>query len=222
MMRLLAQLETRLEPGIDAIAEVKEGWCLRVVVQFVKLPYTANTWRTILHLTLDEPIPRGTPQSHRFTNGDTTVLPYSYWLGPAPHAHAPHFTSSGPTSTSTTTTPTTTTASSSSSTTMIQQLYTVPLSPSSPFPILPISLPNVALYLQSAMRDSRARKVQSDVTGGMRRLARMVGACYPEEEAEWEREREERERERRGGGRWGLLRRMVGGGGRGGGGGDGE
>ena len=31
------------------------------------------------------------------------------------------------------------------------------------------------------MRDSRAKKVQNDPSNGMRRLARMVAACYPEE-----------------------------------------
>jgi hypothetical protein len=90
----------------------------------------------------------------RYTNKDTTLLPYSYTLNePAPYL-----------------------ANRADS-----QLYVIPLSPTSPFPILPISLPNLALYLQSAMRDSRVRKVQNDPSNGMRRLAKVVMDCYPEE-----------------------------------------
>lgn len=39
------------------------------------------------------------------------------------------------------------------------------------------------MYLQSAMQDSRMRKVQNDTSNGMRRLAKMVADCYPEEVA---------------------------------------
>lgn len=120
-----------------------------------------NIWRTILHITLDQPVPRDLSNAGRFNNIDTTVLPYSYTLG-EPTPYLVNDTQS--------------------------QFYVIPLSAASPFPILPISLSNLALYLQSAMRDSRARKVQNDPPNGMRRLAKMVAECYPEEVANWEQE----------------------------------
>ncbi|GJJ06183.1 hypothetical protein Clacol_000372 [Clathrus columnatus] len=152
LLRLLARQETRVQAHIDVIANRKEEQQLRVVVQFVKLAYTANTWRTIIYLSLDEPFPPTVPASAtaRFTNGDTTVLPYSYAISD----HGRSMT--GPN----------------------MHIYAIPLSPTSPFPILPITFPNIALYLQSAMKDSRARKVRHD---SFRRLAKIVQSCYPEE-----------------------------------------
>ena len=37
LMRLLVQLETRIEPSVDAIARAKEEYYLRAVVQFAKV-----------------------------------------------------------------------------------------------------------------------------------------------------------------------------------------
>jgi len=157
---LAMQDQTRLEADLTSIAHNKErDQCLRVVIQFVKLPYTANIWHTVIHLTLDEPLPLLVPNAHSFTNGDTTVLPYSYTQLPPSSPHK-HFLTPSPNT---------------------SEIYVVPLSAGSPFPILPITLPNLALYLQSAMNDSIARKVQSDLTNSMRRLARFVGSFYPEE-----------------------------------------
>lgn len=116
------------------------------------MAYTANTWRTIIHLTLDEPFPPTVPASAtaRFTNGDTNVLPYSYAISD----HGRYMSDPK------------------------MHIYAIPLSPTSPFPILPITFPKLALYLQSAMKDSRARKVRHD---SFRRLAKIVQSCYPEE-----------------------------------------
>jgi hypothetical protein len=55
------------------------------------------------------------------------------------------------------------------------------------------------------MRDSRARKVQNDQSNGMRRLARIVETCYPEEFVAPD--KEEREPAR---GMGGLFKRVVG------------
>jgi hypothetical protein len=130
----------------------------------------------ILYFSLDHPLPHR--HAWRFINGDTTVLPYSYVLsGETP----PHLTMSH-----------------------LSQLYVIPLSQTSPFPILPIALPNLALYLQSAMRDSRARKVQNDPSNGMRRLAEIVRSCYPDEVIGHDKEREHAR------GVGGLFKRVVG------------
>ena len=130
-----------------------------------------------MYLSLDHPVPPG--HNWKFTNGDTTVLPYSYVLSGNTPAHL--------------------------MTSPLSQIYVIPLSASSPFPILPISLPNLALYLQSAMQDSRARKVQNDPSNGMRRLAKMVDAYYPEEVVGPDKDDKEPGR-----GMGGLFKRVVG------------
>jgi hypothetical protein len=90
-------------------------------------------------------------------------------------------------------------------TSALAQLYVIPLTQTSPFPILPTTSSNLALYLQSAMRDSRAPKVQNDLSNGMLRLARIAGMCYPEEVVDPD--KKEREPRRSIGG---LFKRVVG------------
>ena len=55
--------------------------------------------------------------------------------------------------------------------------YTIPATPNTPYPTLPISFPNLAAYLASAADDSRgmARDDRSD----MRRLAKTLDTLYP-------------------------------------------
>jgi hypothetical protein len=48
-----------------------------------------------------------------------------------------------------------------------------------PYPTLPIEFPNLALYLQAALEESR--KAMHDSSSGMRRLARCVDEYYPKE-----------------------------------------
>ncbi|KAJ7178985.1 hypothetical protein C8R46DRAFT_1072091 [Mycena filopes] len=48
-----------------------------------------------------------------------------------------------------------------------------------PFPALPITFPNMAMYLQAALEESR--KYVNDSSSGMRKLAKMVETCYPVE-----------------------------------------
>jgi hypothetical protein len=57
--------------------------------------------------------------------------------------------------------------------------YTIPSTPSTPYPTLPIGFPNMAMYLQSALEDSR--KAVGDSSNGLRKLAKMVDLCYPSE-----------------------------------------
>ncbi|KAJ6598906.1 hypothetical protein DFH09DRAFT_1129536 [Mycena vulgaris] len=55
--------------------------------------------------------------------------------------------------------------------------YTIPSSDSVPFPALPISFPNMAMYLQAALEESR--RYINDSSSGVRKLAKMLEACYP-------------------------------------------
>jgi hypothetical protein len=54
--------------------------------------------------------------------------------------------------------------------------YVVPATNSTPYPTLPINFPDLAMYLQSAVEDSR--KAANDSSGGVRKLAHNVDSCY--------------------------------------------
>jgi hypothetical protein len=58
--------------------------------------------------------------------------------------------------------------------TLLSKTYTIPATPSVPFPSLPITFPNLALYLQAALDDSR-RQSESNPH---HKLAKMVEICY--------------------------------------------
>jgi len=55
--------------------------------------------------------------------------------------------------------------------------YVVPATNPTPYPTLPIDFPNLAMYLQSAVGDSR--KAANDSSGGVRKLAQNIDSCYP-------------------------------------------
>jgi hypothetical protein len=61
----------------------------------------------------------------------------------------------------------------------VTQFYTVPETTASPYPTLPMTFPNLALYLHSALADSR--QAAGDSTSGWRRLCRMLDSCYRDE-----------------------------------------
>jgi hypothetical protein len=58
--------------------------------------------------------------------------------------------------------------------------YTVPSTAKTPYPALPIDLPNLAMYLQSALEDSR--RAMHDTSSGLRKLAKCVESCYLNEQ----------------------------------------
>lgn len=102
------------------------------------------------------PVPPSITNSHKYTNGDVTVLPYSYTLSPLPQllrdgADSP-----------------------------MAKYYVVPATPSTPYPTLPINFPNLAMYLQSAVQVSR--KAAHDSSSGLRRLALNIDSCYPRDD----------------------------------------
>jgi len=61
----------------------------------------------------------------------------------------------------------------------VTQFFTVPSTTESPYPTLPITFPNLALYLQSVLEDSR--QAANDVNGSYRRLGKMLDTYYREE-----------------------------------------
>ncbi|EIN10301.1 hypothetical protein PUNSTDRAFT_99721 [Punctularia strigosozonata HHB-11173 SS5] len=158
MLKLLARMSgSRIEPTVEAIAQVKDGSGLRLraVVQFVKVHPASPDWRTILYLTIDHDVPPSTPNAWRFTNGDVGTLPFSYTLSTVPallrdSPDAP-----------------------------LAKWYAVPATQRLPYPTLPIEFPDLALYLHAALQESR--KAIHDSSSGMRRLARMVDDFYPKE-----------------------------------------
>jgi hypothetical protein len=59
----------------------------------------------------------------------------------------------------------------------ISKYYTIPVTPRTPLPKLPISMPSMAMYLASALEESR--RALSDSSSGLRRLAKMIDQIYP-------------------------------------------
>ncbi|KAJ7068424.1 hypothetical protein C8F01DRAFT_978294 [Mycena amicta] len=155
LLKLMARLSgTRFEPTVEALAVARSSQMhLRTVVQFVRLHHTTTDWRTVLWFTIDHPVPGSMPNSRKYTNGDVDVLPWSYTLSSLPALLR------------------------DSSDTPLSKCYTIPATTNVPFPALPISFPNMALYLQAALEESR--RFTSDSSSGMRKLAKMVETCYP-------------------------------------------
>jgi hypothetical protein len=64
--------------------------------------------------------------------------------------------------------------------TALSKLYTVPSTTTNPYPSLPLDFPTLARYLQSALEDSR--RAIHDSSSGLRKLAKLIDSCYPNEE----------------------------------------
>jgi len=103
-------------------------------------------WVTILYISIDHPPPPG----GRSTNGDVNALPYSFSLSPIPALLGDGPDSKG------------------------SKYYTIPETSRTPFPRLPVTMPDMAMYLSSALEDSRRAP-----SGSIRRLAKMVDKFYP-------------------------------------------
>lgn len=150
----------------------------------LQVHHQSSDWRTIVYLSIDVPVPAQIPNAHKYTNGDVTVFPYSYTSSPLPGILR---TGAGDSSTS--------------------KCFTVPSTVSTPFPKLPLNLPDFAMYLHSILRDSR--RAANDTSGGLRRLAKMVDDFYPQKNnSGGDVIGGEEEPERRGVG--GLFRRALG------------
>ena len=159
---------TRIEASLEAMAANKQELKLRTVVQFVrvriqtlrifaplivlmKVNTTSDDWRTVIYLTVDSPPTSNA--SHKYTNGDVNTLPFSYTMSPLPA-----LLRDGPDG-------------------PMSKYYTVPATSNTPYPTLPISFPNMAMYLASAVEDSR--RMAHDSSSGMKRLAKTLDTFYP-------------------------------------------
>ena len=87
----------------------------------------------------------------------------------------------------------------------MSKYYTVPATPDTPHPTLPISFPNMAVYLASAVENSR--KLAHDNSSGMKRLAKTLVMLYP---AEVELGMEDDEPEKPSGGMVNMFRNVFG------------
>jgi hypothetical protein len=119
----------------------------------LQIANTESDWRTIIWLSIDYPVPTSSV-SWKYTNGDVNTLPWSYTISPLPGllsegADAPN-----------------------------SKYYTIPSTASKPYPKLPISFPEMAMYLHAALEESR--RAMHDSSSGMRRLAKLIDLCYPE------------------------------------------
>lgn len=179
LLKLLAKLSaTRIEPTVEARAETKGALLLRTVIQFFKLHPSSTEWRTVIYLTIDYP----PPPDHRFTNGVVNSLPYSYSL-----STVPALLRDGPDSS-------------------LSKYYTIPATSGTPLPRLPISMPDMAMYLAAAVEDSRRARGDSSVS--LRRLSKMINQFYPSQRARVAADDEEEAEPRRRG--RALIGRLMG------------
>lgn len=86
--------------------------------------------------------------------------------------------------------------------------YTIPATPNTPYPTLPISFPGLATYLASAAEDSRG--MAHDDRSDMRRLAKTLDTLYPADVGLELEDNVGSESGRPGGGVTGALRNMFG------------
>ncbi|KAH8830440.1 hypothetical protein DL96DRAFT_942268 [Flagelloscypha sp. PMI_526] len=159
LLRLLARLSSsRLEPSVETHAVTKDSvYRLRTVVQFVKSHPMSQMWHTVLWFTIDHPVPSALPGAYKYTSNDPSILPFSYTLSSLPALLQ------------------------ETGDTKLSKTYTIPTTEQTPWPVLPITFPNLAMYLQAVLQESR--RYQDDSTTAIRKFARMVTACYPSTEA---------------------------------------
>ncbi|KAG6833906.1 hypothetical protein H0H87_007917 [Tephrocybe sp. NHM501043] len=169
LLKLMASLSgTRMEPALDAVAVTKSAPKLRTVIQFVKPHHASPAWRTIFYFTIDYPPPQ--PQAR---SRSVSELPYSYSLAGVP------------------------TLLREASDSAVSKTYTIPATTLVPYPTLPITFPDLAMYLQAALDESR--RYLNDNHSDYRKLAKMITTCYPDEDVLYE------QTERRG-----LFQRVMG------------
>ncbi|TFK43654.1 hypothetical protein BDQ12DRAFT_675338 [Crucibulum laeve] len=157
LLKLMARMSgSRMEAAMEALAVSKnENMKLRTVIQFIKA-HPLSEWRTVLWFTIDHPIPPGLPGAHKYHSHNVNILPWSYTLSKIPDVL--HDAADTP----------------------VSKTYTIPSTDAVPYPTLPITLPNLAMYLQAALEESR--NYLSDSSSGLRKLAKMVETCYPSAE----------------------------------------
>lgn len=107
----------------------------------------------VLWFTIDHPVPPSMPGASKYTPNEVNILPFSYTLSTIPALLRDSDDSN------------------------ISQTYTIPSTENTPYPALPISFPNLAMYLQAVLDESR--RYMDDSSSGIRKLGRMMETCYP-------------------------------------------
>lgn len=107
-------------------------------------------------MSIDVPVPVNAPNAVRFRSGDSTVVPWSYTISAAPAVMRDG--AEGP----------------------LSKFYTIPSVPGNLYPTLPTTFPDLATYLASAFELSRNGAPEG--YPGLRRLSKLVGSLYPEED----------------------------------------
>lgn len=100
---------------------------LRTVIQFTNLTRYGSR-ETILWFTIDQPVPPNIPDGVQYNSSNPNILPWSYTQSPIPAllARPGYF-----------------------------KPYTIPATDKLPYPTLPITFPDLALYLQAALEESK-------------------------------------------------------------------
>ncbi|KAG6854868.1 hypothetical protein C0991_012058 [Blastosporella zonata] len=152
LLKLMASLSgTRMEASLEAMAATKTAPKLRTIIQFIKPYHASPIWRTIFYFTIDYPSLQ--PQArHRSVND----LPYSYSLAGVP------------------------TLLRDASDTAVSKAYTIPATDLLPLPTLPITFPDLAMYMQAAL--DMSRRYLNDSHSDYRKLAKMITTCYPDDD----------------------------------------
>lgn len=93
--------------------------------------------------------------AQRYTSGNPNILPWSYTLSPVPILLR------------------------DAADTPLSKTYTIYPTEAVPLPDLPITFPNLAIYLHVVWQQSRKYSRSSDVSSGLGKLGKMVETCYP-------------------------------------------
>ena len=154
LLRLLAQSSTsRLESTSQKYRK------LRTVVQFTGVSEVVSSLTILLYapqltrqggvdiilwFSIDQPVPSNLPHEAQYDSSNPNILPWSYTQSPVPVLlDRPEY----------------------------YKPYTIPATDKLPYPTLPVTFPDVALYLQAAVEESK-QHIHDDTD--RKRLGKMV------------------------------------------------
>jgi len=152
LLRLLAQSSTsRLESTSQKYSKLRTVVHITEVSKAVSpltillyAPHSkCNGRSTILWFSIDQPVPSNIPDAAEYNSFNPNVLPWSYTQHPIPEILRYPACQEG------------------------LERYTIPATDKVPYPTLPITFPDLALYLQAALEESRQDSYYGD-------LARLV------------------------------------------------
>ena len=160
LLRLLAQSSTsRLE------SMSRKYFKLRTVVQFTRVSEVVSSLMTLLYasqatrqvwtfdailwLSIDQPVPSNIPHAAQYDSPNPNLFPWSYTQSSLPALLDPP---------------------------PDNKSYTIPATDKLPYPALPITFPDLALYLKAALEESKQHIHDDTGRGG---LGMLVLECDP-------------------------------------------